>query len=97
MCVFDVSDASRWKAMSHDAIRSMCDVSASLDWPTFPPLSVSPLDSAAVSNQLEHELRSLVTQHRRVCPAALLALSLSVCLSVCLFVYKSYSRYSKKQ
>jgi len=66
MCVFDVSDGSRWKAMSDDAIRSVCEPGVNPDWPTFPPLSASPLDAALVSNELEHELRSLVTQHRRV-------------------------------
>jgi len=67
MCLFDLSDGSRWKAMSDDAIRSMCDAGVNPDWPSFPPLSASPLDSALVSNELEHELRSLVAQHRRVC------------------------------
>jgi len=66
MCVFDVTDGSRWKAMSDDAIRSVCDAGVNPDWPTFPPLSASPLDPALVSNELEHELRSLVTEHRRV-------------------------------
>jgi len=74
MCVFDISDGSRWKAMSDDAIRSVCDA----DWPSFPPLSVSPLDSALISNELEHELRALITGHRRVA---------TVCLSVCLLVF----------
>jgi len=76
--VFDVTDAARWKSMSEDAICSMCAPAVSPDWPSFPPLSASPLDSAVVSNELEHELRSLVTQHR------------TVCLSVC-FVVLSFS------
>jgi len=66
MCVFDISDGSRWKAMSDDAIRSLCDADVSADWPSFPPLSASPLDSALISNELEHELRALITEHRRV-------------------------------
>jgi len=66
MCVFDLVDGSRWKAMSDDAVRSMCDSAANPDWPSLPPLSASPLDAALVSNELEHELRSLVTQHRKV-------------------------------
>ena len=67
MCVFDTSDGSRWKAMSDDAIRSVCDAAVNRDWPAFPPLCASPLDAALVSNELEHELRSLVTEYRRVC------------------------------
>jgi len=45
----------------------VCDAGVNPDWPSFPPLCASPLDAALVSNELEHELRSLVTQHRRVC------------------------------
>jgi len=52
--------------MSDDALRSVCDAGVNPDWPSFPPLCASPLDAALVSNELEHELRSLVTQHRRV-------------------------------
>jgi len=53
--------------MSDDALRSMCDAGVNPDWPSFPSLCASPLDSALVSNELEHELRSFVTEHRRVC------------------------------
>lgn len=67
LCVFDVNDGSRWKAMSDDAVRSVCDAGVNPDWPSFPPLCASPLDAALVSNELEHELRSLIAQHRRVC------------------------------
>lgn len=34
--------------------------------PVFPPLYPPSVDSALVSNDMEHELRSLVTDHRRV-------------------------------
>ena len=34
--------------------------------PVFPPLYPPAVDSALVSNDMEHELRGLVTDHRRV-------------------------------
>jgi len=79
MCVFDVSDSSRWKAMSDDAIRSVCDAGVNPDWPAFPPLCASPLDAALVSNELEHELRSLVTEYRRVSLYTFTASTLQSC------------------
>ena len=36
--------------------------------PVFPPLYPPSVDSALVSNDMEYELRSLVTDHRRVRP-----------------------------
>jgi len=68
--------------MSDDAVRSMCDASVNTEWPSFPPLCASPLDPALVSNELEHELRSLVTEHRRVCLSTGTYLSLSLSLSL---------------
>jgi len=52
--------------MSEDAIRSVCDPASNPDWPSPPPLCASPLDPAVVSNELEHDLRAMVTEHRRV-------------------------------
>jgi centrosomal protein CEP76 len=65
MSVFDLSDGARWKAMSEDAIRSVCDPGTNPEWPGMVLLSASPLDPAVVSNELEHEFRALVAEHRR--------------------------------
>ena len=52
--------------MSEDAITSVCGPGASPQWPMPPPLSASTLDTALVSNDLEQQLRVIVTEHRRV-------------------------------
>jgi centrosomal protein CEP76 len=65
MCVFDLNDGARWKSMSDDAIRSVCDPGVNPEWPSFPPLCATPLDAVIISNELEHELRALVVEHRR--------------------------------
>lgn len=70
-CNFNISDAAKWKPMSHEAIRSVCGSNA----PGFPPIAplLSPaLDPALVSSQMEAELRTLVVEHR-------LDLELSTC------------------
>ena len=55
--------------MSADALQSVCGEGVvSPGFPTLPPLCATTLDNALVSNDLEHELRFLVTQHRRVSP-----------------------------
>ena len=51
--------------MADDAVRSVCE-GGLLNWPIPPPLCANILDAAAVSNDLEQQLRLLVTEHRRV-------------------------------
>ena len=51
--------------MAEDAVRSVCE-GGLLNWPIPPPLCANILDAAAVSNDLEQQLRLLVTEHRRV-------------------------------
>ncbi|CAH1779275.1 unnamed protein product [Owenia fusiformis] len=63
-CQLDLHNQSHWKAMSADAIRSVCGMGNIPTWPTLPPLCASNLDSALLSNDLEVELRALVDQHR---------------------------------
>ncbi|KAF5896117.1 centrosomal protein of 76 kDa, partial [Clarias magur] len=65
LCVFDFSDASRWKAMSAEAISSVCSPSSTSSLPPFPPLCPPSVQASEASNQLELELRYLVTEHRK--------------------------------
>ena len=65
LCSFELYSQSKWKLMAEDAIRSVCDGGLS-QWPVPPPLCANTLDAAAASNDLEHQLRQLVTEHRRV-------------------------------
>ena len=67
VCQFHFQNESHWKAMSQDAVRSVCGAGAVPGWPSLPPLCASTIDAALVSNDLEHELRALVMEHRRVC------------------------------
>ena len=66
ICHFNFRDEARWKAMSVDAIQSVCARGVSPNWPTLPPLCASTLDAGLISNDLEHELRALIMEHRRV-------------------------------
>ncbi|KAI1894100.1 hypothetical protein AGOR_G00112350 [Albula goreensis] len=59
LCVFDLRNGSRWKAMSQEAIHSVCALGSTTT------LCASPLDPAAASNQLELEMRHLVVEHRK--------------------------------
>ncbi|KAG7470096.1 hypothetical protein MATL_G00135690 [Megalops atlanticus] len=65
LCVFDLGDGARWKAMSAEAIRSVCALGATSSLPPAPSLCASPVDPAAASNQLELEMRYLVSEHRK--------------------------------
>ncbi|XP_074644636.1 centrosomal protein of 76 kDa-like [Tubulanus polymorphus] len=65
ICQFHLTEESLWKAMSEDAIKSVCISGAAPSWPTLPPLAAPKLGSAVLSNDLEQELRVLVSQHRR--------------------------------
>lgn len=65
VCQFDLQNEARWKCMSEEALRSVCGPKILPSGPVFPPLYPSGVDSSLVSNDMEHELRSLVTDHRR--------------------------------
>ena len=65
LCSFELFNASKWKLMAEDAVRSVCE-GGLINWPIPPPLCANPLDAAALSNDLEQQLRVLVTEHRRV-------------------------------
>ncbi|KAJ8288504.1 hypothetical protein COCON_G00011630 [Conger conger] len=65
LCVFDLRDGSRWKAMSEEALRSVCAPGSTTSLPPLPALCASHLDPAATANQLELELRHLVAEHRK--------------------------------
>ncbi|KAM8966492.1 centrosomal protein of 76 kDa isoform 2-T2 [Pelodytes ibericus] len=65
LCVFDLSDESRWKPMSEEAIKSVCSPGSTTSLPPFPPLCCSIVDAAAESNDIELQLRVLVSEHRK--------------------------------
>lgn len=65
LCCFDLQDSSVWKAMSADALASVCGPSNITHWPNSPPLVPSHLDAALVSNELELQLRALTIDHRK--------------------------------
>ncbi|XP_010637303.1 centrosomal protein of 76 kDa isoform X3 [Fukomys damarensis] len=64
-CVFDLNDESKWKPMSEDAIKSVCAPGATTSLPPFPPLCASSVDASATSNEIEMQLRLLVSEHRK--------------------------------
>ena len=66
MCQFKLLNEALWKAMSSDALRSVCGEVAIDNWPTPTPLCISDLDAPLISNDLEHQLRALLVEHRRV-------------------------------
>ncbi|XP_072251049.1 centrosomal protein of 76 kDa isoform X2 [Leuresthes tenuis] len=65
LCVFDFQNPSRWKAMSDEALRSVCAPGSTTSLPPLPPLSAPSLEPAAASNQLELEMRYLISEHRK--------------------------------
>ncbi|XP_028986079.1 centrosomal protein of 76 kDa isoform X2 [Betta splendens] len=65
LCVFDLQNQSRWKAMSEEALRSVCAPGSTASLPPLPPLCAPTLDPAATSNQMELEMRYLVSEHRK--------------------------------
>ncbi|XP_043923127.1 centrosomal protein of 76 kDa [Protopterus annectens] len=65
LSVFDLRDESRWKAMSEEAIKSVCSPGSTVSLPPFPPLCAPVIDAAVVSNDIELELRALVSAHRK--------------------------------
>uniref|UniRef100_A0A8C4EJP4 Centrosomal protein of 76 kDa n=1 Tax=Dicentrarchus labrax TaxID=13489 RepID=A0A8C4EJP4_DICLA len=65
LCVFDFQNQSRWKAMSEEALKSVCAPGSTTSLPPLPPICAPSLDPAAASNQLELEMRYLVSEHRK--------------------------------
>uniref|UniRef100_A0A8C5GID0 Centrosomal protein of 76 kDa n=1 Tax=Gouania willdenowi TaxID=441366 RepID=A0A8C5GID0_GOUWI len=65
LCVFDFQVESRWKAMSKEALKSVCAPGSTTSLPPLPPLCAPSLDPAAASNMLELEMRYLVSEHRK--------------------------------
>uniref|UniRef100_A0A672H564 Centrosomal protein of 76 kDa n=2 Tax=Salarias fasciatus TaxID=181472 RepID=A0A672H564_SALFA len=65
LSVFDFQNPSRWKAMSEEALQSVCAPGSTASLPPLPPLCAPSLDAAAASNQLELEMRRLVSEHRK--------------------------------
>nr|XP_042699052.1 centrosomal protein of 76 kDa isoform X4 [Chrysemys picta bellii] len=65
VCVFDLHDESKWKPMSGEAIKSVCSPGATTSLPPFPPLCASTIDAAGISNEIELQLRILVSEHRK--------------------------------
>lgn len=66
VCVFDLHDESKWKPMSAEAIKSVCSPGTASSVPPFPPLCASAIDAAVTSNDIELQLRILVSEHRKV-------------------------------
>uniref|UniRef100_A0A3P8W8W3 Centrosomal protein of 76 kDa n=1 Tax=Cynoglossus semilaevis TaxID=244447 RepID=A0A3P8W8W3_CYNSE len=64
-CVFDFQNPSRWKAMSEEALKSVCAPGSTTSLPPVPPLCAPSLDAAAASNHLELEMRFLISEHRK--------------------------------
>ena len=65
-CHFDLKDQAKWKAMSEDAISTVCAPSFVSTVPScLPPLCQSQLDATLAANDLERQLRSLTVLHRQ--------------------------------
>ncbi|XP_068048913.1 centrosomal protein of 76 kDa isoform X2 [Anomalospiza imberbis] len=65
VCMFDLHDESKWKPMSGEAIKSVCAPGATSSVPPSPPLCASTIDAAVASNEIEVQLRILVSEHRK--------------------------------
>ncbi|XP_017555926.1 centrosomal protein of 76 kDa [Pygocentrus nattereri] len=65
LCVFDFTDSSRWKAMSEEAVRSVCAPGSTSSLPPTPPLCAPSVHPSEASNQLELEMRYLLAEHRK--------------------------------
>ncbi|XP_019346145.1 centrosomal protein of 76 kDa isoform X2 [Alligator mississippiensis] len=65
VCAFDLRDESKWKPMSEEAIKSVCSPGATTSLPPFPPLCASTIDAAVASNEIELQLRILVSEYRK--------------------------------
>lgn len=65
ICQFDLQNKSLWKAMSEEAIKSVCAGLGLPSGPVFPPLCPSSIDATTASNHLEFALRSLLQELRQ--------------------------------
>lgn len=63
-CCFNLKDQAKWKSMSEDAIQTVCQPSFVSTIPYVPTLCQNPLDPTLISNDLERQLKSLITLHR---------------------------------
>lgn len=81
VCVY-LQNQSRWKTMSEEALKSVCAPGSTTSLPPLPPLCAPSLDPAASSNQLELEMRYLVSEHRKVKPASTVIYTFSMIIVV---------------
>ena len=65
ICSFNLRDQSKWKAMAEDAIATVCTPAYVSTIPYPPPLCQNQLDPTLVSNDLERQIKALVTLHRK--------------------------------
>jgi len=63
-CSFHLRDQSKWKSMSEDAIQTICDPTMISSLPSIPCLTQNIIDTSLASNDLERQLRLLITNHR---------------------------------
>jgi centrosomal protein CEP76 len=81
-CIFDLNDESKWKPMSEEAIKSVCAPGATTSLPPFPPLCASTIDASVTSNEIEMQLRLLVSEHRKVTDTEAVVASCSLLLCI---------------
>ncbi|XP_033119568.1 centrosomal protein of 76 kDa-like [Anneissia japonica] len=65
LCRFELHDDTLWKAMSVDAVQSVCGPGNLPSWPNHSPLCPNITDASLASNDLEYQLRGLVTDQRK--------------------------------
>lgn len=65
--------------MSEEAIKSVCAPGATTSLPPFPPLCASTIDASVTSNEIEMQLRLLVSEHRKVTATEAVVASCSLC------------------
>lgn len=86
-CIFDLNDESKWKPMSEEAIKSVCAPGATTSLPPFPPLCASTIDASVTSNEIEMQLRLLVSEHRKVTNRISCSFILLLCLNFFLIYF----------
>ncbi|KAL2083856.1 hypothetical protein ACEWY4_019374 [Coilia grayii] len=64
-CAFDLQDKSHWKAMSPEALGSVCGRGAAVSAPPAPILCAPSLDPIQASNHMELQLRHRLAEHRK--------------------------------
>ncbi|XP_071957356.1 centrosomal protein of 76 kDa-like [Antedon mediterranea] len=65
LCRFHLHDDTLWKAMSVDALQSVCGADNLPSWPNHSPLCPNITDASLTSNDLEYQLRGFVTDQRK--------------------------------